>query len=412
MTNLLSLIQSAIEPSLTRGISGYLGESESSTQSALTAAIPAVLAAVAAQGSTPSGAERLLGTLRSPDIDPELATNLPVALGGPTTDSLIQQGTSLASSIFGGRQGALANALSSSSGLKSSTVTRLLALVVPLILGILKKHVSSNRLDAGGLSSLLAGQTDFLRGSLDSRLAGALGLPSVEAVAADAGARTRETSRAVREEAAYAADRGSGMLGKLVPWLVAAAVVLALFSIFRNQGRKAGETVETAAKATADAASSAAKAVKGKIKSLTLPGGVTIETPEGGFIESFAAILADANAPIDKGLAFDAVNFETGSATLTADSREQLEQLGSVLAAYPAVVIRVEGYTDTSGDPAANLKLSQDRAAVVEAALVGEGIAEGRIEAKGFGQERPVASNATEEGRAQNRRVEVLVVKR
>lgn len=412
MTNLLSLIQSAIEPSLTRGISGYLGEPESSTKSALMAAIPAVLAAIAGQGSTPSGADQLLGTLRSPDIDPELATNLPVALGGPTTDTLIQQGTSLASSIFGGRQGALTNALASSSGIKSSTVTRLLGLVVPLVLGLLKKHVSSHRLDAGGLSKLMAGQQDFLRGALDSRLAGALGLPSVEAVAADAGARTRETTRAVREEAVHAADRGSGMLRKLVPWLVAAAVVLALFSILRNQGRKAGETVETAAKATADAASSAAEAVKGKIKSLTLPGGITIEASEGGFIDSFAAILADPKASIDKGLAFDAVNFETGSATLTAESREQLEQLGSLLEAYPAVVIRVEGYTDTSGDPATNLKLSRDRAAAVKAALVGGGIAAERIESRGFGQERPVASNATEEGRAQNRRVEVVVVKR
>ncbi len=258
----------------------------------------------------------------------------------------------------------------------------------------------------------MAGQQDFLRGALDSRLAGALGLPSVEAVAADAGARTRETTRAVREKAVQAADRGSGMFRKLVPWLVAAAVVLALFSILRNQGRKAGETVQTAAKATADAASSTAEAVKGKIKSLTLPGGITIEAPEGGFIDSFAAVLADPKASIDRGLAFDAVNFETGSATLTAESREQLEQLGSLLEAYPAVIIRVEGYTDTSGDPAANLKLSRDRAAAVKAALVGEGIADGRIEATGFGQERPVASNATEEGRAQNRRVEVVVVKR
>jgi outer membrane protein OmpA-like peptidoglycan-associated protein len=286
-----------------------------------------------------------------------------VALGGPTTDSLIQRGTSLAASIFGGRQGALANALASTSGINASSVTKLLALVVPLVLGLLKKHASDNRLDrldAGGLSRLLAGQTDFLRGSLDSRLASALGLPGVDAVVSDARTRTAETARSLRDETVRAADTGPGLFRKLVPWLAAAA----------------------------------------------------IEAPEGGFIDRFGAILADPNASIDKGLAFDAVNFETSSATLTAESREQLEQLGSVLGAYPAVRIRVEGYTDSSGDPAANLTLSQDRAAAVKAALVGEGIADGRIEATGFGQERPVASNATEEGRAQNRRVEVVVVKR
>jgi outer membrane protein OmpA-like peptidoglycan-associated protein len=410
MTNLLSLIQSAIQPSLTQGISGYLGESESSTKSALAAAIAAVLAAIARLGSSPSGADQLLATLRSPDIDPGFATSLPVALGGPTTDTLIRQGTSLTSSLLGDRQGALANALSSSSGLKSSSVSKLLALVVPLVLGLLKKYVAENRLNAGGLSKLLGGQTDFLKGSLDGRLAGALGLPDVGAAAADVGARATGTARAARDEAVRAADTGKSMIGRLAPWLVAAVILLALFSIFRS--KQAREPVQTAAQATADAASSAAEAVKARMKSLTLPGGITIDAPEGGFIESFAAILADPNASIDKGIAFDAVTFETSSATLTATSRDQLEQLGRVLAAYPTVKIRVDGYTDASGDPAANLKLSQERAAAVVAALVGEGIGSDRIEAKGFGQERPVASNDTEEGRAQNRRVEVVVVER
>ncbi|HEY7462521.1 MAG TPA: OmpA family protein [Gemmatimonadota bacterium] len=412
MTNLFSLFQSAIGPGLTREVGNYLGEPESATKSAFTAAIPAVLAAVATKASTPASADQLLGLLRSPDIDPELAANLPVALGGPTTDTLIQQGMTLASSIFGGRQGAVANALGSMGGLKSSSLSKLLALVVPLVLGLLKKHASDNRLDAGGLSNLLAGQKDFLRGSLDSRLAGALGLPSADAVVSDVSTRAAETARTVKEKAVRTAPPGVGFTERLVFWLAAAAIVLALFSTFRSLSRKAGEPVQTAAQATAEAASSAAEAVKAGLKSLTLPGGLTIEAPEGGFIQSFAAMLADPNAPIDKGLAFDAVNFETGSATLTPDSRTQLEQLGSILTAYPAVTIRVEGYTDSSGDPAANLKLSQDRAAVVEAVLVGEGMAEGRIEARGFGQERPVASNATEEGRAQNRRVEVVVVKR
>jgi hypothetical protein len=214
-----------------------------------------------------------MGMLRSPDIDPELPASLPVALGGPTTDSLIQRGTSLAASIFGGRQGALANALSSSSGISASSVTKLLALVVPLVLGLLKKHASDNRLDAGGLSRLLAGQTDFLRGSLDSRLASALGLPGVDAVVSDARTRTAETARSLRDETVRAADTGPGLFRKLVPWLAAAAIVLGLFAFLRNRDRTAGDAVQTAAQATEDVASSAAEAVKGRIRSMTLPGG-------------------------------------------------------------------------------------------------------------------------------------------
>jgi hypothetical protein len=213
-----------------------------------------------------------MGMLRSPDIDPELPASLPVALGGPTTDSLIQRGTSLAASIFGGRQGALANALASTSGINASSVTKLLALVVPLVLGLLKKHASDNRLDAGGLSRLLAGQTDFLRGSLDSRLASALGLPGVDAVVSDARTRTAETARSLRDETVRAADTGPGLFRKLVPWLAAAAIVLGLF-LFLRRDRTAADAVQTAAQATEDVASSAAEAVKGRIRSMTLPGG-------------------------------------------------------------------------------------------------------------------------------------------
>ncbi len=67
----------------------------------------------------------------------------------------------------------------------------------------------------------------------------------------------------------------------------------------------------------------------------------------------------------------------------------------------------VTGYTDSIGSDAYNLRLSERRAATVRDALVADGIAESRITTKGMGKANPVASNATEEGRAHNRRVEI-----
>ena len=109
---------------------------------------------------------------------------------------------------------------------------------------------------------------------------------------------------------------------------------------------------------------------------------------------------------------FEDLNFETGSTKLTPESRATVDTLVMVLKAYPAVRVALEGYTDNTGDPAANRKLSLDRADAVKDLMVNGGIPESRITSAGFGQDRPIAPNDTEQGRARNRRLELVVVKR
>jgi OOP family OmpA-OmpF porin len=104
------------------------------------------------------------------------------------------------------------------------------------------------------------------------------------------------------------------------------------------------------------------------------------------------------------------VNFEFNKATLTADARTILDGVVDALKAAPAVQIEVGGHTDGKGGEAYNLKLSQKRAESVQTYLVGHGIAPVRMTAKGYGKSQPVADNATDEGREQNRRVELKIV--
>ena len=89
-----------------------------------------------------------------------------------------------------------------------------------------------------------------------------------------------------------------------------------------------------------------------------------------------------------------------------------MNTLVAVLKAYPNVNVALEGHTDNTGDPTANKKLSLDRATAVKDAMVNGGIDASRISASGYGQENPVAPNETEEGRAKNRRLEMVVLKR
>lgn len=102
------------------------------------------------------------------------------------------------------------------------------------------------------------------------------------------------------------------------------------------------------------------------------------------------------------------VNFDTNKSTIKADSAKTLDDAAAVLKAAPALAILVGGHTDNVGTPDANQKLSEDRARAVMAALVQRGIPAERLTAKGFGQTEPIADNRTEEGRAKNRRVELV----
>lgn len=103
------------------------------------------------------------------------------------------------------------------------------------------------------------------------------------------------------------------------------------------------------------------------------------------------------------------VLFATAKATLEGGARESLARLSGVLSAYPALKLRIEGHTDNVGSDATNLKLSTDRAAAVRDYLVGQGVPAAGIEVAGLGPAAPVADNTTAEGRARNRRVEVIV---
>ena len=95
---------------------------------------------------------------------------------------------------------------------------------------------------------------------------------------------------------------------------------------------------------------------------------------------------------------------------IKAESTVQLTNIAEILKAFPAVKIKIGGYTDNTGDAAANQVLSADRATAVKKALIGMGIDAGRIEAEGYGSAHPVASNDTPEGRQQNRRIDVRVL--
>ncbi len=103
------------------------------------------------------------------------------------------------------------------------------------------------------------------------------------------------------------------------------------------------------------------------------------------------------------------VLFDVDRSTLRPESRTALREMASVFSRYDDTVILIEGHTDSTGTAAYNQRLSEQRAASVRDYLLGEGVGGTRMIARGFGLTQPRSSNATAEGRQQNRRVEINV---
>lgn len=117
----------------------------------------------------------------------------------------------------------------------------------------------------------------------------------------------------------------------------------------------------------------------------------------------------ESATPADKTLPLNHISFETGSATLSANSKFELDNLVTAMNAYPSLSVEVAGHTDNVGDAAANLALSTARASSVVKYLTDRGISAGRLRARGYGDTKPLVPNDSPENQAKNRRTELII---
>jgi outer membrane protein OmpA-like peptidoglycan-associated protein len=116
--------------------------------------------------------------------------------------------------------------------------------------------------------------------------------------------------------------------------------------------------------------------------------------------------------PIPKGTKIAEIpgpNFDFNKASLTPAGRTKVTDAARVLKDHPNLTVAIEGFTDSVGSDEYNMRLSERRATTMTNHLVEDGISRSRLHPKGYGESRPVADNSTAEGRARNRRVEIVV---
>jgi OOP family OmpA-OmpF porin len=392
--DLMDLVKGYLTPDVIQRAAGNIGESNSATQKALAGIVPTLVAGLANTASTDDGTQQLTRMLDAGKYDGSaLGSVASLFSGGAPIQNTLNTGKGILDSLFGGKVGSISDVIARFAGIRADSAASLLAMVAPLVLHALGKARASVGPGPAALTSLLGEQKSFLSGLLPAGLGSILGGSGLAAAASGLGASAAATASRVTHDVATTLPP-TGRPSRLSPILIAGAILLAVVAWLVWPS----SDVHQAAR---------------KLSELQLPGGVRISVPEGSFNYSVASWLANTtDITVPKRFVFEDLNFETGSTALTPESVDTVSSLVAVLKAYPAVSVTLEGHTDNTGDPAANKKLSFDRATAVKDLMVKGGVAESRITSAGLGQENPVAPNDTEEGRAKNRRLEMVVVKR
>jgi OmpA-OmpF porin, OOP family len=146
---------------------------------------------------------------------------------------------------------------------------------------------------------------------------------------------------------------------------------------------------------------------------VSLPDGIPLTLKRESFAYNLVRFLASpVEVTASASFVLDRINFEFGSLELTMESAQKIDEIATILKSYPSVEVRVDGYTDNLGDPAESKRRSLARAQAIKEMLVRSGIEPSRVATEGHGQDGPVASNDTQDGRATNRRLELVVLKK
>lgn len=410
MANILDDLKGLIGNQVISSAASQLGESEGGIQKTVGALLPTILAGLVNK-STDSSAFSGIFNMLSDNRNSGFLDNLSGLVGGGN----LAQGDpkdiagGLMGNLFGSKVGGILDLVSNFAGVKKSSTSSLLGLAGPVIMGFLGKKIKNEGLNATSLASLLGSQKSSIMSALPAGMGSLLGLSGMSAPSMPEAPKT------------------GGM--NWWPWVIGiVGIIAALYfwkgcnkgdvdDVVQNTTEAVGNVVDSTAAMANDAAQTAGDAAAGigAFFKKKMACGVELNIPENGCEAKVVSFIDDASKPVDKTTWFtmDRLTFETGKATLDmSKSVEQLNNIVAILKCYPKVKLKIGGYTDNTGDAAANQKLSAARAETVKATLVGLGASPTSMEAEGYGAEHPVASNDTEEGKAQNRRIDVRVMEK
>jgi outer membrane protein OmpA-like peptidoglycan-associated protein len=376
MASMLDAVRNLVTPDLITRMSAHIGDSEAMVSKGFSAAVPLLLTSLAGKADNKSFMSQLAGIAAETAGDPNALTRLPqIATGASAIDTASPTGRWL-SDLFGSNIGGVIDGIARYANVGKGSSINLLSMAAPIILGYLGRLMRSDNLGPTGIADRLRSQQSAFAAAIPTGLAGLL--PAFT----KAPAVTHETRR-VDPVVASAVVPERSSRNWAVP-LILGALALGGLMMWNARDRNVPRV------ANVETVTIFREAPKPIGTSGTLP-------------------AAAIPAPSIDWAVFDEIEFNTGSSTLTSASREELDRIATALTAHPGAHVQIAGHTDSTGNEPANMALSRARANTVRDTLRDKGVDSDRMQAEGYGSSNPVASNETEEGRAQNRRVTVEV---
>jgi outer membrane protein OmpA-like peptidoglycan-associated protein len=428
--NLLDAVKGYLTPDLISKASSFLGENEGGVSKALNGILPTVLSGFASKAANSDGANQI-ATMAAETHNSGLLGNLGSFFG---EGSLLDKGADIVKGLFGGKLGGIVEGIASFAGIGGGSVGKLLGFAAPLALGALGKHAASTGLGASGIASLLSGGKSSWASMLPAGLGSLLG--GVSSFASGAAEKVTGTAASIggHAEDAYETAKGGGMKWLLPLLLLVGLGALAYFLLKdggcspkkaateANKDGKAEDTTKTSnvtaalPKITVDTTTGVVSYDLGASMDIELPNGTKLTgVATNGFENTLFGFIK--NGTIDtmnkKANWFNLhdVQFISGKTQYaTPKAMAQIKNVAEILKAYPNVKIKLGGYTDASGNAAANKTLSQNRANQVKKDLIASGAkAEQIVEAVGYGSEFAEAKVGDKEGMARDRKTAAKV---
>ena len=412
--SIFQVLKNAFTDKAIDAISRNLGEDVSKTKSGLTAMIPTVLGGILGKSANATSAPAWWNTVADL-FDGGDDDDLKLGMLGDA--KLAEAGKGLLGSLFGGNLESVLGSLAGATGMAKDKSGKLLTSVAPMVIGFISRWAKKKGLSFGSIISSLLADKSAIIGALPAGIgSGLLGLVDKP------GEVYNEPTRVSNAKTRKPKFNWSWLL------LLLGAVILLWLLFGRGCNRTKEDVKEQATEMVNDldqAAADIKESIKGALNDAgdwvydlgatmkrKLLDGNEIEIGVNSVEFKLLNFIEDASLAVDNTTWFtlDRFYFETGSSTLKAESKEQLDRVAAILKAYPAVNLKIGGYTDNTGSDAVNMALSSERANAAMAELVNRGIEASRLEAEGYGSQHPVCpANDTPACRAMNRRIDVRV---